>query len=368
MSVDVSARFSSPKDAIPAGAIPLTDRKIRQYHTLRASGLSNDEAVAKLSAAALDFTGPGAVEIGLFEKEIVDLVRRESPTLAVVRAGKASGQPHRYLEQTGIATGAFVDPRNVSPTATGPTRVEKYGTLKAITAQSNLSQFDVAVTKNQGIFEELEAKDILDVASACVVTSAGALWDGTDTSLSAPTTLQYMGLLRQVTQQATIKPGASIIDGIKRQVALMMANETYKVRPDVIFANPLLIDYIEQEAKAMQIILGDVEVAPGVHVMAINTQAGKIPIVPDPYIPTDTAANYGFAAPAAGFKNYYCMVGVRSMLQRPYMPVGYDSPFPQIYQLGLTGNLQGQFVGVLYDCIIAMGASYAHSVIAVVRP
>ncbi|MDA8092573.1 MAG: hypothetical protein M0T84_01485 [Betaproteobacteria bacterium] len=342
-------------------------------------------AAQRLQAAALDFQGPGAVEIGLFEREIVDLVRRNSILLARVRAVKASGQPHRYLEQTAIATGGFTDPRNIAPTATGPTRVENYATLKAIVAQSNLTQFDVAVTKAQGIFGDIEAQDIHDVASACIVTMGQAVWNGNDTSLSAPTTTQYMGILAQVsavygvnnpvTNAAPIAgnlrkvaPGMSIVDGIKAEVAAIMANEEYAAKPTAIYVNPILGDLIEREAKAMQIWVNDVEIIPGVTCRAIATQAGNLPLIPDPYLPATTAAGYGFAAPATGNSNYFAVVVTEDLIQRPYMPVGYESPWPQIFQLGLTGNLQGQFVAVQYDAILAKAASYAHGLVAVERP
>lgn len=344
----------------------------RQTKAIMASaakaGVTDKNKLMKLQAAALDFQGPGAVEIGLFEREIVDLVRRNSILLARMRAVKASGQPHRYLEQTAIATGAFTDPRNIAPTATGPTRVEKYGTLKAIVAQSNLTQFDVAVTKTQGVFGDIEAQDIHDVASACIVTMAIAAWNGTDTSLSAPTTTQYMGLLNQITTRATVGVGQSIVDSIKAQVAALMANQTYAVKPTAIYINPVLGDLIDREAKAGQIYLGDAPVAPGMVVRSINTQAGPLPLIPDPYLPSSTTAQYGFAAPASGFQNLFAVILTEDLIQRPYMPVGYESPWPQLFQLGLTGNLQGQFVGVQYDCVIAKAASYGHAVVGVTRP
>ena len=73
-----------------------------------------------LSAAA-DFLGPGAIEVPIFEREILDVVRRSSHALQRVKTKKATGHPHRYFEQTAIATGAAVDPRNLSATPTSAT-------------------------------------------------------------------------------------------------------------------------------------------------------------------------------------------------------------------------------------------------------
>jgi hypothetical protein len=379
MSLSVqSVGFAAPGNMAALGISDSNALKMRTHQAIaavlrdpKAPMELRAAATQRLQAAALDFQGPGAVEIGLFEREIVDLVRRNSILLARVRAEKASGQPHRYLEQTAIATGGFTDPRNIAPTASGPTRVERYATLKAIVAQSNLTQFDVAVTKAQGIFGDIEAQDIHDVASACIVTMANAVWNGNDTSLSAPTTTQYMGLLRQITTKQTIGTGQSIVDAIKAQVAQLMANETYAVKPTAIYVNPILGDLIEREAKAMQIWVNEVEVVPGVLCRAIATQAGNLPLIPDPYLPSiakGATETYGFTAPAAGLSIYPAVIVTEDLIQRPYMPVGYESPWPQIFQLGLTGNLQGQFVAVQYDAILAKAASYAHAIVGVTRP
>jgi hypothetical protein len=38
-----------------------------------------------------------------------------------------------------------------------------------------------------------------------------------------------------------------------------------------------------------------------------------------------------------------------------------------MYLLGLLADLNGQHVGVKFDCVIAKGADRAHSIVAVVR-
>jgi hypothetical protein len=112
----------------------------------------------------------------------------------------------------------------------------------------------------QGQFAGLEVKDIEDIINAIVVAEAPAVWSGTDTSLTFSTTNQYMGLLAQITQQFVIAPGASIIDAIKAQVALMSANQTFTVSPTAIYLNPVTVDLIDREAKAFHIDLGTTNV------------------------------------------------------------------------------------------------------------
>lgn len=320
--------------------------------------------------AAADYLGTGAIEVPEFEREIFDVLRRSSIPLQRIKSGRATGHPHRYFEQTALAAAAAVDPRNLSATTTGPTRVERPAFIKAVTAQSNLSLFDKDVTEQQGQFASVVAKDVDDIISAIELKRASMLWMGTDTSMSSPTTLEWMGGLSQITQQFTVANGASIIDGLKTAVATMVANQTYVVRPSAIYLNPLLADYIDQEAKASRITLESMEVVAGVSVAAISTQVGKLPLIGDPFMPTTPAstAQYGFSATPSGIKGYYAAILMESEIEIPYISGKEDNPLPRLFQLGLVGNLAGQFVGVKFDTVIFKGPSYAHAVVQVQRP
>lgn len=318
--------------------------------------------------ASADYLGNGAIETNRYESEIADIVRRKSVFLQRVSRVPATGHPHRYFDQSAIVTGGFTDPRNITTTPGGPTRTERPAMIKAITAQSNFGLFDVDVTRQQGQFAYVEAKDIEDITSGIVVTSASAVWNGTDTSLTTPTTTQYMGLLSQITNQATIGIGASIVDGIKTKVAGMVANVTQLVQPTAIYLNPLLIDMIEQEMKAQHIELKTKEVVAGVSVKYLATQAGDLPLIPDPFIPATTDTSYGFAAPGSGNSNYFAVIVTENEIEMPVIHGGDGNLNPRIFQLGLLAGLQGQYVGVLFDTVIAKLASYGHAVVAVVRP
>lgn len=328
--------------------------------------------------AAADYLGTGAIEVPIFEREITDVVRRSSFALQRFPQVPATGHPHRYFEQTAIAVGASVDPRNISTTATGPTRVERPAFIKATVAQSNLSLFDKDVTEQQGQFASVVSKDIEDIISGIEVQRAQMLWAGTDTSLLTPTTSQWVGGLTQITQTLVIASGSSIIDGLKTMVATMVAGnpnsnlaQTYQVRPTAIYGSPLLMDYIDQEAKASRITLDSMDVVAGVSVSAISTQVGKLPLIGDPYMPTCPAATaqYGFSATPSGLKGYYAAIIMeKEMVEVPVISGKQYTPNPRLFQLGLTGNLAGQFVGVKFDSIIFKGPSYAHAVVQVIRP
>jgi hypothetical protein len=313
--------------------------------------------------------GTGAIETPFYDREIVSIVRTESPTLTRIPDEPATGAPTRYFEQLAIAVASDTDPRNISAglAVSGPNRVERAAFIKAFAAQSNISLFDRDTTFQQGTYAGLADKDIADLAKGITRVRAQQLWSGTDTSLISPTSTQYVGLLTQITQQATIAPGASIIDGLKAQVATMYANTGFVVRPSAIYLNPVLGNYIDAEAKAAKIELREMVVA-GVVVNAIATQAGVIPLIGDPFVPVDTASKYGFAAPPAGNKNYYAVIVQEDMWACYYIGGETGNSQPRIFQLGLVSDLAQKYVAVKFDTIVARGASYAHSVACVNRP
>ncbi|KVT86273.1 hypothetical protein WT25_11000 [Burkholderia territorii] len=323
--------------------------------------------------AAADYLGTGAIEVNEYEPVITDIVRRRSVALQRFKQVPATGQPHRYFEQTAIAQAAFSTTGGqgssaISPSPSSPTRVERSAFIKAVVNQSNIALFDKMVTQQQKKFAEVIARDIEDIISGINVTRAQGVWNGNDTSLTAPTTVQYVGLLSQITTQATIAPGASIIDGLKAEVAALFANPTYVVKPTAIYVNPVLGDYIDREARAGQITLTEIEVTSGVVVKALATQAGVLPLIGDQFLPAASGAAYGFSAPPAGNKNYFAVIITEDMVEMPYVSGETDNPNPMLFQLGLTGNLSGQFVGVMFDAVIAKAATYAHAVVAVQRP
>jgi hypothetical protein len=146
----------------------------------------------------------------------------------------------------------------------------------------------------------------------------------------------------------------------------MMGNTTFKVRPTGIYVNPILGDFIDREAKAGSIKLSEVVVA-GVTVSAIETQAGRLPLIPEAYLPATTDTSFGFTTPGAGNSNYFAVIVTEPWIEMPYVnPNGGD--MPQLFQLGLLAGLQKQFVGVWFNTVFAKGPSYAHAVVAVTRP
>jgi hypothetical protein len=318
-------------------------------------------------SAAADFLGNGAIEINKYESEIVDIIRRSSTALQRFSKKPATGHPHRYFDQTAIATGAFSDPRTIAVSATSPTRTERAAMIKAITAQTNVGLFDVDVTRMQGQFAQVEAQDIADITSAVIVTEAAAVWAGTDTSLSTPTTTQYMACSSRSPRSPRLLSAPRSSMASRRRFATMVANQTYVIRPTAIYLNPQLADFIDREAKGQKIDMDRMEVVGGVMVNAIMTQAGLLPLIPEPFVPATTDTSYGFTAPTGGTSNYFAVIVTENLIEMPYVHGGDGNPNPRLFQLGLVSNLQGQFVAVHFNTIIAKLAGTAHAVVCVNR-
>ena len=132
-----------------------------------------------------------------------------------------------------------------------PTRVERWVPLKALVSQINYNLFDMEVGASRAVcLPAGEGSGRL--GDGVMRTHDVALWNGNDTSLSAPTTLQYFGAAARSRrrQRRHVATTASIVDGIKSKIAPMVSNSSYEVRPTAIYANPVLLDLIDREMKS----------------------------------------------------------------------------------------------------------------------
>jgi len=313
--------------------------------------------------AAADYIGPGAVEVPLYQTEIFDICRRSSPFGQRIKQVPATGHPSRFFEETAIpnpGTAGFVNPRSIVPPVVSPTRVEKSVPLKAIVAQINYNLFDIELGNQQQQFAYLQAKDLVDTVSGVMVTHDVALWNGNDTSLSAPTTTQYMGAAAQIAaggNTVTIGTSASIVDGLKSTVAEMVASSGYYVRPTAIYANPVLLDLIDREMKSeFNVVLNTESVTGGVRVKMLSTQAGDLPLIPD--------WSLGYTGtPGSGSAVLPAYIVTEDLIEYHWL----GDPTPRIFQLGLPNSMTYQYVAVKFGAVVVKGASYAHYQVLVDR-
>jgi hypothetical protein len=314
--------------------------------------------------AAADFMGPGAVEVNRYQNEITDIVRRRGVFGQRIKQMPATGHPSRFFEQTAIAspsaTNAFVDPRNIVATVSSPTRVERSVPLKALVSQINYNLFDIELGTQQSQFAFLQAKDLADAVDGLMRTHDVALWNGNDTSLSTPTTQQYYGVAGQIAaggNLATIDNTQSMVDGLKSTIAQMVANSNYEVRPTAIYANPVLLDLIDREMKdQFNVVLSTTEVAGGLRVKALSTQAGELPLIPE--------WSLGYTGtPGSGTAILPAYIVSEDLIEYHWL----TDPNPRVFQLGLSGSLASQMIVAKFGGVVVKGASYAHYKVNITR-
>jgi hypothetical protein len=313
--------------------------------------------------ATADYIGPGAIEVPFYQTEITDIVRRNSIFGQRIKQVPATGHPSRYFEETAIptpGTSGFVNPRSIVAPVVSPTRIEHSVPLKAIVAQLNYNLFDLELGTQQKQFAYLQAKDLVDTVAGVAVTHDVALWNGNDTSLTTPTTLQYFGVAGQIAaggNTTTIGTTASLVDGFKSTVAQMVANSGFAVRPTAIYANPVLLDLIDREMKTdFNVVLETVEITAGFRVKALSTQAGNLPLIPD-----WSLAYTG--TPGSGTAVLPAYIVTEDLIEYHWL----SEPNPRIFQLGLPGSLASQYVVVKFGAPVVKGANYAHYQVLVDR-
>ena len=317
----------------------------------------------QLSATA-DYIGPGAIEVPLYQTEIVDLVRRRGPFGQRIKQVPATGHPSRYFEETAIpaaaASSAFVNPRSIVAPVVSPTRIENSVPLKALVAQINYNLFDMELGAQQKQFEYLQAKDLADTVDGVLRTHDLALWNGNDTSLSSPTTAQYFGAAGQIVaagNTTTIGTTSSIVDGLKSTIAQMLSNTNFGVRPTAIYANPVLLDLIDREMKSeFNVVLNTKAIEGGLTVKMLSTQAGDIPLIPEWTLPyTGTPGSGSAVLPA--------YIVTEDLIEYHWL----GEPTPRVFQLGLPGSLASQYAVVKFGAVVVKGANYAHYQVLVDR-
>ncbi|MEC0241987.1 hypothetical protein P4H66_19475 [Paenibacillus dokdonensis] len=315
-----------------------------------------------LSAAA-QIIAPGSIVLEEYQKEITDALRRNSILDGRLNYTPATGDFSSYFEQTEIKEGGFVDPRNPTSTPVSNARVPRSAKVKAITNQTNFGHYDITLGHQQGNFTELQAKDVNDMINGIGLAHGKGLWRGNDTELANPTTVQYVGIQKQITNTFNIDKDGSIIAGIRAKVAAMVGSEKFELRPTAIYIDPIGHYYLEEEVRVaeennVKISGMSKTVVAGIEVVSIMTAAGYLPIIPEPFITSSVNATDNTMT------DYGIVIVTEPWLEYHY--VGKKDAY--IFQLGTTSDLQQKFVGIKYGCPIAKGASYAHASGKITRP
>lgn len=303
-------------------------------------------------------TGNGFIQVPVFDPIILDLVGKRGYLMQRIPVKPATGNPTRYFEEKkATRSAAFQNPQALAASKFNVVRVEKSAFVKAITNEIEFSHFDREVGAQQGLYNGLTEADIRSMVEDLLMLQDEKVWTGNDTSLSESTTNEYVGLLTQIKQKGEIADGTMILDAVRTEVARMAANKDYRVKPSAIVVNPLTYDMIEKEEQSRQnnIKNYEVEVVAGIKVPAVMTAMGALPIIPDPYLPVEDGTSGD-----TGKKLHHVAILSENLLERRYV----TSPNPRIFAFGFEDeSLNEKYMALQYDCIIAKGEEYAHTIL-----
>ncbi|WP_235885889.1 hypothetical protein [Paenibacillus cymbidii] len=313
--------------------------------------------------AAAQFQAPGALITDDFQREITDALRRNSVLDGRLEYTPATGDFSTYYEQNEINGGEFVNPRSPSATPVTNARSPHSLKVKAITNQVNFGHYDVTLGQQQGNFEDLQAKDLDDMLNAVGLTHGKALWRGSDTSLSSPTTLEYRGIAKQITNIFRVGMTSSIVAGIRAKVAAMIASEKYLLRPSAIYIDPIALYYLEEEEReasnnSTQVSSLSKTVVAGIECNAILTAAGKLPLIPEPFMLSEENED------RPDNTDYGIAIVTERMIEYHY--VGKKGIY--LFELGTVSDLQQKYIGIKYGAPVAKGPGYAHAFGKIERP
>ncbi len=315
--------------------------------------MRNEIIFTDLQGAA-DYIGPGAIHLPMFDTNINDLIRDRGALGQRIRNVPATGDPSRWFEVTAKTGGAFVDKRNLASTPGATSYAQRAVAIKAIISKASYGLFDTEVTDQQGLFN-LVSRELNDRIEDVVTTEDAALWTG-DTAVSP---LQYDGLLKLITKTGAITKAASIVDGLRTEVAKMVANRAFRVKPTAIYIDPIALDELEKEVKnhattMKNVLAREVEVVPGLVVPALSTAAGILPLVPE---------NQFTATPSGADTLYRAAIVTENLIEYHYVTTSK----PRVFKLGTTENLAGVYVIVKFGAPTVRGAGIAHEIVNITR-
>ena len=188
-----------------------------------------------------------------------------------------------------------------------------------------------------------------------------ALWNGNDTSLSAPTTPQYFGAAAQIDgggNTTTIAHDRSIVDGLKsHDRADGVELERIGVRPTAIYANPVLLDLIDREMKAeFNVVLSTTEIDGRIDGEDAVDPGGR------------HAADSGVDAAVHGHSGQRLggAAGLHRDRRPDRVPLADRSESAHL-PAGIAGTLARQLMVVKFGAVVVKGAGYAHALVNVNR-
>ncbi len=253
--------------------------------------------------------------------------------------------------QSAIGAARMVDKNTLTFSATTATRSAHTPIeIKAITSDRNLGMYKRSLYNQMGQrLGDLSAKDVKDI-----LTSIFAVWnDKLYTGTVSGSATDFEGLKILIGSGTTVSATTSIVKSVQQKVVDMMNSTTKQVMPTHILANPATAYSMTQEQQKMKIGADWVGspstvVIQGVQLQAINTQAGLLPIIPDPFIPVTVGTP----------NNYPLFIISNDKLRWEYVePLGQAGPEPKVFEFPQTTILDTPYKGIMFGALDGDGFS-----------
>jgi hypothetical protein len=302
------------------------------------------------------------IHLALFEDTIYDYLNRDLSIYNLIPSYEATGQPTLWFEQTKRPENEqFSSPTSLTYKAIDADygRVPKSAMIKCITSKFNVPFFNTLVARQQNALPDFVAKDIEDWAYSLKRFINTKLYYGSDTDLATPTTTEYMGIMKQITNIATkayTDTATHITDILETEIAAMdsdIVNNTGSGNDLIIMMNGMTMDkWVKQERALNSNFRPETaEVRPGFNIPAIRTAKGLIPVITDNFINTTAET---------GYTNHPIVVLNRRMVERRYI----GSPDPMVFDWNMGNDqLTTDKLAVLFDNVIVRGGSFAHALV-----
>lgn len=299
--------------------------------------------------------------LSIFEDMIYDYQLRRLSVFNIIPSYEANGPAHMWVEQSKLPDNTqFSDPRNLTYKAIDDDygRLPTSAIIKCITSKFSVPYFDTLAAKQQGAMPDFVAKDLNDWLFMFDKFINTKMIYGSDTSLSTPTTLEYMGLTKQITNapvRAKTETTRTLTDVIETEVAKLDSDTLNTAISDanlVLLMNTRTTDLWVKEERARS---GNFrpytnEFKPGFKVPSIVTSRGEIPIITENFL--NVVDNTGNTS-----TDHTVILLDRSKVERRYIGSANPSVFPWN-----TGNdqLSDDKLAVLFDTLIVRNGAKSH--------
>ncbi len=323
------------------------------------------KATAKLQAAS-NYPNPmynsgHNIHMAVFEDTIYDYLNRRLSTFNVIPSYQATGPSHLWFEQTKIPQNVqFSNPRNLEykPTDDDYGREPRSAIIKCMTSKFSVPFFDTLAARQQGELPDFVTKDLQDWLWAFDRFINEKLLFGSDTSLETPTTNEYVGITKQITNRPVREKTETrtITDVIETEIANMESDTVNVTSNDaslVLLMNSKTQDLWVKQERARTNNTFRVErneFRPGFNIPYITTAKGDIPIITENYLPTvDNNSD--------GTNDHTILLVDRSKIERRYI----GSPTPMVFPWNMGNDqLSDDKLAVLFDTVIVRNAGKAH--------